>query len=862
MVLEYWENVINSRMGAYYPDKDNDRILEFSTNLSPLTKISLDFFANVISQKNVIVNFPDFKIRPASLFSYVFSEKFDKSIYIMADERGESLNSKSNFSLNKNHYLLCDYNSYIFYKLPVFYLKRITKDSDDYQNNSIDYKLTLARYLPRANNRFKRGYTEKNVLRNSTLVPKFIIDTDSSLFNIKEKLNVVLKNNDEYLNSEEHPIGLIIIENADRFFRSYGRLESFISWFKELDTDVKLLIHFNNPSIDFIKILVDELNCTVLPFNKYILENNSYLKTNSQSYFNNKSSSELKLLNRYNLDSEFFVNKEVNLSIYNPLIYSGSLDMFFSSAYSTFKKIDIDSVYNQYSLHKSRELLFDLYNLTVNPSYMKIPFKINNKWIRGSIPHFIQNFKSILFVENHKNRFFINSFLDSLSNMYYELANSKRVNEDLSFTRECKDYALYELLVDLYGKREKVFVGTYLDNEPNILRDVLIKGDEFREDLIVPINMKMLSQKPDSEKEDKILVLPGVIPEIFVSELFKPYKEIIILSYEGNNHRFLKEQLDKVIYGNILEEKEYMDILKETLELFDDTEGNEILKDFNKRFELVEFNKEPEKPEEGEEEFSENIEVDDGESESSLFKIDLNLREYMDEWSESNSNLNMDLSKEIGQKNYDTLSFKLQNIQSNEFVEKKLPINKSYLTFDNINHIDNAKELKPSELNSGDYIIIIDNDEKKSLLNLVIDSSDFESQINMDLVEYWKLEFLNYIEFSNLKYTEIYDIYCSYGGDKTYQTVMQWCKGEIMGPLYPDDLLIIGKIMGNIFIIDNYLSMFQQISLVRTSHRIVGRKLKKMIKSILTDEYLDVSSLNAREYLIYENIQNGIYKIV
>ena len=117
MVLEYWENVINSRMGAYYPDKDNDRILEFSTNLSPLTKISLDFFANVISQKNVIVNFPDFKIRPASLFSYVFSEKFDKSIYIMADERGESLNSKSNLSLNKNHYLLCDYNSLFIIEL-------------------------------------------------------------------------------------------------------------------------------------------------------------------------------------------------------------------------------------------------------------------------------------------------------------------------------------------------------------------------------------------------------------------------------------------------------------------------------------------------------------------------------------------------------------------------------------------------------------------------------------------------------------------------------------------------------------------------------------------------------------------------
>lgn len=83
-----------------------------------------------------------------------------------------------------------------------------------------------------------------------------------------------------------------------------------------------------------------------------------------------------------------------------------------------------------------------------------------------------------------------------------------------------------------------------------------------------------------------------------------------------------------------------------------------------------------------------------------------------------------------------------------------------------------------------------------------------------------------------------------------------------MGPQSANDLYIIGKIINDGFIMDNYLSMFQQISLMRTSHRLIGRKLKKMIKSILTDEYLDVSSLNESESLIYENIQNGIYKIV
>lgn len=860
MALKNWQKVINSKMGAYSLDKGNYDILEFSNGLSPLTEFSLDFFANIIPQKNVIINFPDFKLSPASLYAYIFAEKYDKNVYILADEKGDSLNSRSKVSLNKNHYLLCDYEGYVFRKFPVFYLKKIRNDKEDYQNNSIDYKLTLERYLPRSDNRFKRTYTEKNVLKNP-YVSKFIIDTDSNLFGIKEKLNIALKNNDEHLNPKEHPIGLIIIENADRFFRSYGRLESFITWFKELDSDVKLLIHFNNPSIDYIKILIKELNFAVLPFNRYILQNNNYLKSNSHQYFSNIDESELELVSRYNLDSDIFINQEVNLSIYDPLIYSGSIDMFFSNAYSTFKKIDIDNVYDENSLHKARELLFDLYNLTVNPSYLNIPFKINNGWTRSSIPHFIQNYKSKLFLENPKNRFFIYNFLDSLTNMYYELANCKRVNEDLSYSRECKDYVLYDLLGDFYLKNQEVFIGTYLDSEPNILKEVLEKGYYIKKDLFVPINMKMLTQKPDSEKENKILILPGVIPEVFTSELFKPYKEIIILSYEGNNHRFLKEQLDKVIYGNILEEKEYMDILKETLELFDAAEDNEILDDFNKRFELIEFEEEEEKPEE---ESGDDLgDMEDIEtSEYDPFHIDLNLKDYMSEWSRSKSNLNIDLSKEINQRNYDTIPFRLQNIQTNEFVEKKLPVNKSYLTFDNIYHIDDAKELKPSELKNGDYIIIIDNDEKKSLLNLVIDSSELKSQINMSLVEYWKLEFLNYVESNNLKYSEVYNIYCNRGGDKTYQTVMQWCKGEAIGPQSAYDLYIIGDILDNIFIMDNYQSIFQQISLVRTSHRLIGRKLKKMIKSILTDEYLDVSSLNDREYLIYENIQNGIYKIV
>ena len=854
MVFEKWNKNIHCDMGAYYPEKDNKEIIKFPKELSPLTNFSLDFFSNIISQKNMIIHFPDFKLYPASLFAYIFAKKFDQSVYILADEKGDSLNSRSKFSLNKNHYLLCDYNNLLFHFFPVFYMKKLKKDENDYQNNSVEYKLSLEKYLPRANSKFKKQYTEKNVLSNK-YHPKFIIDTDNKLISVKEKLSVILKTNDEYLNPKEHPIGLIIIENADRFFHSFGRLENFITWFNELNVNVKLLIHFNNPNINYIKELIDKLNFAVLPFNNYILENNKFLKNISKKYFDNIDSAKFKLLNRYNLDSNIIFVKKDNISIYEPLINSGSLDTFFGSAYSTFKKIDVNTVYNQYSLHKARELLFILYNLTINPSNLKISFKINENWIKGTVPYFIKNFKSKLKLENRKNRFFIHSFLDSLSNMYYELANCKRVNEELSYSRKTKDYILFELLQKLSKTGKKIFIGTYVNTEPNILNEILKKGIESTDNLF-PMTMEMLTQKPDSDKEGSVLVLPGVLPEVFTSELFKPYNKIIILSYEGNNYKFLQEQLDS-LFGNLLEEKQYMDYLKEILNEFGESENNEMLKDFNKRFKLIKF--EEEKLDENK---VENIEQNTDEHEENIFSIDLHLNEYMKEWGKSKSNLNDDLSNVINQKNYDTISFKLMNIQDNKFVEKKLLINKSYLTFSNIHNIDDAKELKPSELKSGDYIIIIDNDEKKSLLNLVIELSNSNYIINMDLIEYWKLEFLNYVESNKLKYSEVYNIYLNNGGDKTYQTVMQWCKGEILGPQSANDLYIIGKIINNDFIMDNYLSMFQQMVLMRTSHRLIGRKLKKMIKTILTDEYLDVSSLNENEYLIYKNIQNGIYKII
>ena len=643
MVLKKWKDIISSDMGADHPDKNNDETVNFSKELSPLTNFSLDLFINTISQKNIIINFPNFKINSASLFSYIFATKYKKSIYMLTEEKGDSLNKNTNFSLNKNHYLIWGkYKEYIFHELPILYLKKLANNEKNLQNNPIEYKLSLEKYLPRAKNEFKSTYNENFVL-NDNHHPKFILDRDNNLYSIKNKLNAILKSNNN-INPQKFPIGLIIIENADRFFNSTGKIENFIKWFKELNKNIKLLIHFNNPNMDFIKILVKELNFIVIPFNKYILENNKYLKNKSMNYYNNLDLSKSELLNRYNLDSKININKNTNISIYNPLIYSGSIDLFFSSAYKTLKKIDINEISNEDSIFKAREILFILYNLTINPAYLKISFKkYGNNWTKDTIPHFIENFKNNLYKENKKNKFLIYNFLDSLTNMYYELANCKRVNENLSYSRKGKDYVLYKLLLNLTQNNEKVFVGTYNDTEPKLLKEILKKGNISKIESVTPIHMKMLIQKSNNEKKGKILILPGVIPEVFTSELFKPYKEIIILSYDGKNHEFLKDQLNKTIYGNIFEEKEYMDHLKEILKHFNENSYDEIFNDFNKRFELIKS-----------EEKEQYDETNDN----------LTLNDYMKEWESSKTTTNS---------TYESY----ENKNSNDNPEKEIDINKN-----------------------------------------------------------------------------------------------------------------------------------------------------------------------------------------
>ena len=133
--------------------------------------------------------------------------------------------------------------------------------------------------------------------------------------------------------------------------------------------------------------------------------------------------------------------------------------------------------------------------------------------------------------------------------------------------------------------------------------------------------------------------------------------------------------------------------------------------------------------------------------------------------------------------------------------------------------------------------------------------------IDKYLIKVWKEKLIEYIETHNLSYNRFYQLYRREGGKRSYQTVLNWIKGNVLSPEDRTDLLIIGKILKSKEITENYQLIEREANKLRNIHRLIGRKLRKIIKEVLKGE-IDPYKLGYEEYAIYKKIENGVYEII
>ena len=706
-----------------------------------------------------------------------------------------------------------------------------------------------------------RVSTEKNSLSLSlndekTRVNLKIDDGRTDEFIVKAengKLNIYDKGTFDNLNINLD-IGLVIFENADRFIYSEYSFKIFNQWLSSLqENDVHTFIHFSNPASPFIKRVKESTDSFVIQFGPSLLRHNEKLKRESIQYFEKISTQDDAIISKYNLDKKYHY-LDVNKIILLPPLEIGNIDDYFINFKLLLKHIDTLSPELKRYVLSLANMCYKLYNLSINPSnYKDIFFDRELGFRYYSIPRIIKEIKDYYQDENSGTRAYLDLLTSAVYSIYNELKESKRYEKQHSYPRISKPYYLIKIIKQKLAEEttKDIIIAVYSPIERNILKveceKILEENPNLRIEFISKLN------KISFDHSETILLLPGPLRYKYMSELLKPYKQILMLSYAGHNYEHGRHQVE--LFESYSQEREdrAMDYLSEIYSYLG-LKKDGLFKDYQERKSNLSRDEQFSGPEPNINEISltELIqqEIEKPEDHLKEEQVITFLERELDYLNKKES--------EHDEEDVELWIADLVSIEEETEISINLRGNKTYIR---INTKKNQlEETFPQELNAGDCIILIAGDERKTMLELVLDIFDQGESINKHLISNWKEKVNKYISTYNLNYTEFHRRYEEKGGQRKYPTVTLWAKGRVIGPDNPLDLAVLGEVLDDSEMKENYLLIDQEVRYLRDIHKMAGRKINKIVRKVLKNEFKK-DSMSFEEALLFEQISNNIYKI-
>jgi len=830
--------------------------VRLSDNLSPLTNFFLNVFINSIDTKNLIVAFPDILLKPIPLIAYLYTYITNKDVLIFTQGNSQKIDSDPIITHNRNYHLLYYGNrgkmqhkpilfegDYVFYHNPIGILH--------------DKMVEANIYLPRVNRRdLRKKYIERET--------KNFFNTDRSRIFLSyddkfiDFIDDYLIDDDIYnnINMAVNP-KLIIVENIDRFIHSDYNAKLFNKWISSMPEDMRMILHFSNPQSKYIDLIKKENNSLVIP----MLKNNLEMMGRSLLYFSKyKYFGEWEIINRYNIDNFIFYKDQTPIKIAEPPLKAGNIDQNLLASKSFINRINEVTLINKELFIMIRKLLNEIPNLIINPSKYKILWSDDLfNWRYYTIPELLDIFKIKIKEEDFKNRINLKELISEVFCLYLELKECKRPNEDLTFSRIAKDYEIIKMARNLTSTNsdDKIIIATQSSFERNVLKREI-------ENLNIGnrLEIKSIDQisKSNFRRQNTILLLSGPLRLKHLSQLLLPYKEIIYLCYEGLNCNLINQQVDASYSISSQKDLISLNYINEIYDFFG-IKKSDIFKGF-KSFDSTRKDAEN---------CSEQIIRNEISQRGYLINIKKILktmpqyssyREYEDESTKIENNILKTEEKSMTCPNENAEIIYLAHVKgvSKELITKKfLPADKTYLYLENED--GEILEGTPRVIEPHYFIVILDDDVRKSFLELIIDVFGLEDSIDKRFIELWRDHLFRFIEINDLSYSDFYNIYKGVGGKRGYQTVLSWAKGHVLGPLDPIDLYNIGKILNDEDIIGNFNIMYGEIQELRELHRNTGRRLKIIIKEILSGG-LDPDRLGFEEYSFYEKVKDGIFEVL
>lgn len=858
-MVKSWQDFIGHEIEAHIDEKGSkssvnlskpksDNTLE-SAVLSPITTFVLNIWAGCINEnKNLILNFPNNMVKTIPLICYISSFLTSKSTLIFTSGK---INFKNEIMGKHNrHYQLLSWagSDYLYTDIPIGVIKE----------NSLYHYL----YLPHATNKYRREHRSKIEDDFLSSNNRILLNGAENSTKITKAVNNIFIDNKEVFNyKSDLNIGCIIFENADRYFNSERKTESFINWLNDIPRDVLILIHFSNSNLKFIPKLKEGTNSLVVPFNNNILRNNTVLSKHSLNYFEDKSYS--KILENYNLDTKINYNFNHDITMVNSL-YCGNIDYFIRNSSNLIRDIDMNSLKNKSYFYHLKNLFYSLKDLAINPSFYRFKIKIQDSWRYINVPFFIELFESRLDEETNLNQILLSKLIINLNSVYLELSRCKRYGEEESYERIGKSYKILEIAFnkkEFFGNDSKLIIGTYQSTEPKILNETLIDVED-----VEAIYLRSLLHK-DKDFSEYNLLLPGIVPPDYFSILKKQFNKVLILAYDGVNANLINDQINLVLNPSFEYEKKAMEYFSEIYDFIGETKNDAFFNDFNKR--LVEYKKHAFE-EVNKEDFKEKEESNNEFSTiKSLFDFPINYNSYTKGRKFTEDNLN---NENLSNYSNETISVNLFNLVNEQVYTKNLIKNKKYLRFKSYDELDKALEVKPQLLNKDDYVIVMNNN--MSFLDIFMSIFDQEEFIDRELVNYWRDLLIDYKNSNNLSIKEVYKIYEDFTEkDKTkhgvgsgpigYQAFRQWIRGYIIAPSNVDDLKRLALMFDDVFLLKHSEEILKEAEKLRNLNRFMGRKLNFIIRTIIENSgEIDYNNLSFEEQDIFNIIKHSVYQVV
>jgi hypothetical protein len=806
-------DVINKTgLVAYSKEKSS------STEQIELTKLSealLFTSLNSISKsKNLIVVYPENIFRSATFLGYNFMKTKKQDVLFFTSDKGTFQENPFKIHL-ENFCMLQEKNAPWF--LWHSYLPCTLKE------DHLDINIIFRKGV-----KTKTKQTEilelKEKLKNDEMgFNRFIFCTD--LTNARKLSKIKSLNFDKNIYNFKERLGLCIFENLSNKVTSYQEIDSFTEWLKPLsEKNINFIFHISNfIDMNIIEYFKNKTDSIVLYLSPELL-NKGKKFFYEQSPLLSKKKDNLSL--KYNLDSDLIYQKE---SCDKKIIEIENFHYTLKDINKLLFEVSKLNKLPKQLLSRIKKIIFLLPKLTVNPISWGRALYYN---FEDKGPKHISIIELVNEINKYKNKSdkegydLINNLKHELLSLHNRFAETDRFGEKHPFKIQTKPYKIIELVNELIKYKDKtIIIGVYDSSERRVLNNT-IKS-------ILPntnnINVKTLNQITNLANipPNTKLILPSYLVTRYISEFFKPYDEIIIITYAGEEKEQTQKEINIINQTNDLYINQSIDYFNKLYDSLNWKKDN-FIEELNK-FKIVDLEDDNSS---SNEKLTKNV-VD---KIKSKILEDKDLKKNEELFDDSQDEVLIDDEYTSIEKDF---SLNLSSIEDSLFKRIELLKGATLLT---INNDEEIEEKDIIELNEGDLIVLIQGDERKSFIDYLAKRSGLEDEIDIFHIKIWKDKLNIFMDKNSLNEKELFNKYIEHGGDITVNPFIRW-KDSVknIAPRRKEDLIIIAKIIDYETLLENIDEVFDDIKKLRKFHRAIGREINKIIKNKLSGNFVDSS---------------------